>query len=353
MVDRGHDVFAAVRPASPLIAELKQLPSENITQLAIRNALDAKSARELFRLVRERDIQIVHAHMARDYPLGAYATRKNPQSRLIVTRHVLFALNPLHRFTLGRAARLIAVSQAVANELSTGKIAPAEKITVVHNGIDSSRFATAKAKFDRSGFLVDWGFAPDSLLVGTVGELSPLKGHAEFLKAAAQVAQRIPNAQFILAGTDNSQDQSNSAAIDELIGRLKLTSKVKRVAWLEDIAQLYCALDVFVSASHTESFGLAIAEAMACGTPVVSTTTGGALEIIQPGKTGFLVPVGDVESLAEAILDLLGRKSKRMAIGSAAQQAIARQFDISRMVDETERIYREELGANDPPKDTN
>lgn len=345
MVHRGHEVFVAVRHSAPVIEELNAVPKGNIVQLAIRNALDAKSARELSKLVHQNRIQVVHAHMARDYPLAAYASRKNPGSVLVVTRHVLFALNPLHRFTLGRAARVIAVSQAVATELSSARIAPAEKITVVHNGIDSARFAKARELFDRRKFLEECGLPANCLLVGIVGELSPLKGQGEFLKAAAEVSQHHPNVYFFVAGADHSADQSNGAALDDLIARLKLTDKVKRVAWMEDIAQLYCALDVFVSASHTESFGLATAEAMACGTAVVSTNTGGALEIIQPGKTGFLVPVGDIENIAEGVMDLLRNRSKRVAMGQAAQKAVASQFDVSRMLEETEKIYRDELEA--------
>jgi glycosyltransferase involved in cell wall biosynthesis len=343
MADRGHEIYAALRPASPLIAELKKLPAKNIFTLSLRNALDAASARNLSRLVNANGIQIVHAHMARDYPLAAYAIRKNPNSRLIVTRHVLFALNPLHRITLGRASRVIAVSEAVASELNNNRVAAREKITVVHNGIDTSRFAAARDAFKRNEFLSTWNLPSDSLLIGTVGELTPLKGQAEFLNAAVQVTQQYHNAYFIVAGTDTSDQQTNAAALEELISRLRLSEKVRLVPWLDDIAQLYCALDVFVSASHTESFGLAIAEAMACSTPVVATATGGAREIVQPGRTGVLVPVGNIEELAEAILYLLGDKGKRMALAQSAQQAMVAEFDLSRMIDKTERIYIEEL----------
>ena len=343
MAQRGHEVFVALRPASPLIDELKDLRKENLTTLPLRNALDAKSARDLAKLVTGKGIQIVHAHMARDYPLAAYATRKNPHARLIVTRHVLFSLNPLHRITLGRAARVIAVSQAVASQLSSSNVVAAKRITVVHNGVDTARFALARDTFDRKQFLRNWQLPEDSLLVGTVGELTPLKGQAEFLKAAAQVAQRYPNVYFIIAGTDNSPDRTNGAALEDLILRLNLKDRVRSVPWLEDIAQLYCGLDVFVSASHTESFGLAIAEAMACSTAVVATATGGVTELVQPGETGLMVPVRDVGDLADAMLELLSDQEKRVRLGKAAQQAIASKFSIKRMLDNTERIYKEEL----------
>jgi glycosyltransferase involved in cell wall biosynthesis len=340
---RGHNVYAALRPNSPLIAELKNLPNQNLIQLSLRNSLDAKSARDLAKFVRKNQIQIIHAHMARDYPLAAYAARRNPDSRLIITRHVLFQLNRLHRVTLSRAARIIGVSQAVAAQLRTDAVAPAERISVVLNGIDASRFAIASERFDRRQFLREWGFAEDSLLVGTVGELTPLKGQSEFLKAVPEIVKEFPNAHFIIAGKDNSSANTNGAVLQELIIRLNLTQRVKIVDWLEDIAQLYCALDVFVSASHTESFGLAIAEAMAAGTAVVATETGGVREIVQPGETGLLVRVADVEGLVEAVLELLRDRNKRVRMGEAAKRLVKKEFGVERMIDETERIYSEEL----------
>lgn len=344
LATRGHNLYAALRPGSPLIAELRNLPEQNLIQLPLRNSLDAKSARDLAKFVRKNQIQIVHAHMARDYPLASYAARRNPDSKLIITRHVLFRLNQMHRVTLSRAARIIGVSQAVAAQLRADGVAPAERISVVLNGIDASRFAIAGKRFDRRQFLHEWGFPEDSLLVGTVGELTPLKGQAEFLKAVAQIVKEFPNAYFIVAGKDNSAQATNGAALEELIIRLHLTERVKIVDWLQDVSQLYCALDVFVSASHTESFGLAIAEAMAAGTAVVATETGGAREIVQPGETGLLVRVGDVDELVEAVLEMLRDQNKRVRMGEAAKRLVANKFGVERMIDETEMIYSEELG---------
>lgn len=338
---RGHEVFVALRPNTPLIAELESVPRERIVTLALRNSLDATSARELSRLVRKNQIEIVHAHMARDYPLAAFAVRKN-SARLVVTRHVLFPLNPLHRVTLSKAGRIIAVSEAVASQLVDSRVAPSEKISVVLNGIDTDRFVKACAEFDRAAFLNSWNLPNDALLVGTVGELTPLKGQEDFLLAAAQLLKQLPKLQFIIAGIDHSKSAENRARLERLIEELGLRENVRLVGWLEDLAQLYCALDVFVSASHTESFGLVLAEAMASRAAVVATETGGAREVIQP-ETGLLVPISDAEKLAEAILMLLNDPQKRDRMGRTGQQSAIDRFGVARMVDETERIYREEI----------
>jgi glycosyltransferase involved in cell wall biosynthesis len=351
LAGRGHEVYLAVRPNSPIVAELKNVGKECVTTLTLRNSLDAKSARELSKLVRKNQIQLVHAHMARDYPLAAYAVRQNREARLIVTRHVLFPLSRLHRITLSGGARMIAVSQAVASQLRSDRVVTPERISVVLNGIDTTRFEEASLTFDRDQFLQDWRLPSDSLLVGTVGELTPLKGQADFLHAASQVITQYPNVYFFIAGIDHSPENKNLKALEHLIEELNLTDHVRLVGWLEDLVNLYCALDVFVSASHTESFGLAIAEAMASSAAVVATETEGAREIIQPEETGILVPIGNVDRLGKAILELLNDRDKRLRFGQAAQQTVAAKFGIERMIDETESIYRKELEsipANEP-----
>jgi glycosyltransferase involved in cell wall biosynthesis len=344
LADRGHEVHVAVRPNSELIGELNGVPRENIMTLPLRNSLDARSARSLAKLVKANRIGIVHAHMARDYPLAAYAARANPSARLIVTRHVLFPLTRLHRITLAKAARIIAVSAAVGAQLRADAIAPNEKISVVLNGIDTGKFSSAAAKFNRSRFLAGWKLPDESLLVGMVGELTPLKGQEEFLAAAARILQKFPTAQFIIAGIDHSRGNKYRERLEQLVSDLELTERLRLVGWLDDLAQLYCGLDVFVSASHTESFGLAIAEAMASGVAIVTTETEGAVELIQPGETGLLVPIADVGKIAAAIEELLNDEEARVRLGQAAQQAATRRFSVERMVAETEEIYQFEIG---------
>jgi nucleoside-diphosphate-sugar epimerase len=96
---RGHEVYAALRPNSPVATALS-LPPHQIKTFPLRNALDAPSAQALNSLVKQKQIDVVHAHMARDYSLAAYAAQRNPSTRFFVTRHVLFRLNRFHRRTL-------------------------------------------------------------------------------------------------------------------------------------------------------------------------------------------------------------------------------------------------------------
>ena len=339
---RGHDLYAAVRPGSPLIAHLG-IPSDNIQTLPLRNALDVQSAYGLARFVKKHQIEVVHAHMARDYSLAAYAAARSPLARFIVTRHVLFPLNRLHRRTLLNAARIIAVSAAVANQLRSQRLVSNERIALIPNGVDVLRFASAREIFDRVRFMRGKDLPPECLLVGSLGELRTLKRHHDFIRAAAIVAQEVPEAHFVIAGVDTSASGETLMQLRDLVAELRLGDRFSFLGWLEDAEDLLCALDVFVSASQTESFGLAIAEAMATATAVVATETDGAREVIENQRTGLLVPIGHVESLAESIVMLLKDEDKRNQLGGQAREAINERFSLRRMVDEIERIYVEPM----------
>lgn len=337
---RGHELYAVVRPKSPLIDYL-DLPSTNIKTLALRNALDAPSARSLARIVRDNKIDVVHAHMARDYSLAAYAVRGNSATKLFVTRHVLFPLGRLHSRTLTKAHKIIAVSRAVAQQLCNQRIVPDEKIVVIPNGIEVDRFASSCMDFDRTAFLQRKNLPRDCLLVSSIGELRELKRHDDLIKAAAIVVREIENAHFVIAGIDTSPGELNRKSLLDLAKQLKLEGHIHFPGWLDDAEQLLCATDVFVSASETESFGLSIAEAMAAGTAVVATRTEGAQEIIEDQATGLLVDIGDVTAIAESIIALLKDGDHRKQMGIRAARVAEMRFSLKRMVDQIEKLYLE------------
>ena len=332
LVARGHDVYVAVRPGSPLPRHL-QLSAEKILILPLRNALDVQSARELEKFVRRKEIDVVHAHMARDYSLASYAARRRG-TKFIVTRHVLFKLNRLHRRTLSRAACVIAVSQAVARELRTSQVVKNDRIAVIHNGIDVERIQRTCSALHVQLFLRSIGMPAGTPLVGSIGELRTLKRHDDFIRAAALVLKEFPETQFVLAGVGEAREQ-----LEKLVTELGLADCFHLLGWLDDADKLLCAMDVFVSASETESFGLAIVEAMAAETAVVATATEGAKEVIEDQKTGVLVPIGDVQRIAESVINLLRDPEKRSAIATRSAQSAAKKFSLTRMVDEIEKIY--------------
>jgi glycosyltransferase involved in cell wall biosynthesis len=335
---RGHEVFVALAPGSPLRARLDFLPARNVFTLPLRNALDVGGALKLARLARERRVDILHAHVARDYTLAAFAARRARTPRLVITRHVLFPLSRAHRLALSNVSRVIAVSGAVARALRGQKIFDADKIRVVTNGVDLARFDRARAASAKEEG------AP--LRVGIVGELSEVKGQADFLRAAALVAGRLGDGvEFVIVGEDASGGGEHRALLTRLVGELGLGARVRLLGLLgeEELARLLASLDLLVSASRSEAFGLAMVEALACGVPVVATATEGAREVVEDGADGLLVPVGDVNAMAAAVLSLLEDEERRGAFGERALAAARERFDLARMVEATGRVYAEAL----------
>ena len=336
---RGHDVYAALVPASPLQSELSGLPAENIIELPLRNSLDVASALKLGQFVRQNQIEIIHAHLARDYPLAVFGARRADGARVVLTRHVLFPLSRIHRVLLRRVERVIAVSQAVADGLIAQDIFDGGKVVLIHNGVDLDRFAKKK-----EGDSVERQELGARLCVGMIGELAPIKGQENFLRAAAIISSRRDDVDFVVAGEDKSRTGENRRLLERMVVELELSERVRIDGWADDVAELLRTFDVFVSASRSESFGIAIVEAMASRVPVVATMTAGAGEIIDDDSTGMLVPIGDAEALAEAIDELLDDPTKRERLASNAQRKASEEFSLDRMVARTEEVYHEVLG---------
>ena len=334
LADLGHEVYAASVPGSPLWAELSFLSKDRALALSRRNYV--KNALRLARFVRDHDIEIVHAHAARDYHLAALAVRMASRGRLVLTRHALFPLRRINRYVLSGTSRVIAVSRAVAESMRRSGVIEKAKITVVHNGIDTDRFARSFAR----------GGEDAPVVVGTVGHLAPIKGHDIFLRAAALISARRRDVRFVVIGEDKSPHMSYREFLEKLVAELGLNGSVTMSGWRDDIPKALSSLTLFVSAARSEPFGLSIVEAMATGLPVVAAASEGALEIIEDGITGKLVPSDDTESLAAAINDLLDDPAERSRLGHNAQLAAREHYSLARMASDTEQVYREVLESN-------
>ncbi len=125
------------------------------------------------------------------------------------------------------------------------------------------------------------------------------------MRAAALISARHPRVHFVVVGEDKSPQMVHRRSLENLVAELRLNGIVSMPGWSDDMPKVLSSLTLFVSAARSEPFGLAIVEAMAAGLPIVATASEGAVEIIEDGLTGKLVPAGDTEALAEAIYNLL------------------------------------------------
>ncbi len=335
MSRRGHEVFVALRPTNEWQDRLSFVPSERILHVSIRNSFGMFSARRIANFAEKNGIDIIHAHVARDYIAASVAAR-SADARLVLTRHVLFPMKSFHRFALRNVDAAIAVSSAVRDHLE--RVFPPAKVHVISNGIDLASTSDEERRTWGREFRAFHSIPPDCPVISTVGELKVLKGQRDFVLAANEVVKRQSDCRFVVAGVDNTIDKSFRRELKRLVRVLGMEENFIWLDWLEDTRPLLAASDIFVSPSHSESFGLAILDAMIAGCPVVAAMTGGAIELIPDAKA--LVPVKDPLSLADTILWYLEHKADRDELASGLRSTAAERFSLSRMVDATEHVYR-------------
>lgn len=331
--ERGHDVFVALRPTNEWEARLDFVAPDNFLHTSIRNSFGMFSAKRIGRFLIDSKIDVIHAHLARDYIAAAIASRISGSTRFVLTRHMMGPMKPFHKLALRNVDAAIAVSAAVGRQLY-GTFPP-EKIHVILNGLRVD--PTEDERSLREEFRHFHSIPLVAPVVGTMGELKPTKGQREFVLAANEIAKTRPDCRFIIAGKDNSVDQRHRRELRRMVKVFGLDDKFTWLDWLDDTAPFFAALDVFVSPSHTESFGLAILEAMVRGKAIVATETDGAKELIH--DLGHLVPINAPVDLAKSIDTFLSDAESRVAVGQALKTSALERFSLEKMTDETETLY--------------
>ena len=343
MKERGHEVFFALRPTNQWQDRLDFLPRANFLHVSIRNSFGMFSANRIGRFMETQKIDILHAHVARDYLAASIACRISANTKLILTRHVVFPLKPFHKFALRNVDSAIAVSTGVKVQLE--RIFPPEKVMLIPNGIDAGTQSGAEKQIQAGEFRELHSIPAGAPLVVTVGELVVLKGQRDFILAANEIVKRHPECRFVVAGKDNSIDQKFRRELKRLVKVLGHEKSFVWLDWLDDISPLLCAADIFVSPSHSESFGLAILDAMAAGTPVVATATDGAKELLK--GTNALAPIKDPLALADKVCEFLDDVGRRRFLGEQLQVVAVENYGLTAMVDATEAVYRKSCPAAD------
>jgi len=233
-----------------------------------------------------------------------------------------------------RIPDLIISNSYAGKEYSIQSGFPSENITVINNGIDINKYHPNRMVGNklRESCRID----DNQLFVGMVGRLDPIKDHATFIKAAVLIVEQNPSVRFVLIG---SGDAEYKKGIERMINENKLSKKVCLIEHLDDMVAAYNSLDISCLSSYGEGFPNTLAEAMACGIPVVTTDVGDAKHII--GDAGIVVPVGDHNGLAAGILKIAAMtQSERHELGARGRARIVKNFSLELMVSHTENVIR-------------
>jgi len=281
--------------------------------------------------LRSRGYDVVHTHDAAALT-AIWLAGLHTKSRLVAARRLA---HPLSKFPWAmarfRAAhRVIAISEFVRQSVLASGVAPAQ-VEVVYDGVPAEAPAGSGEKRVLKRL---WGCSGTTALIGCVGYLLPEKGQEILVRAMPQILQKAPEVRLVLAGDGPCRKQLVRLAED-----LGISTAVVFAGHVDDVSQVYRALDVFVFPSLAEPLGSSLLAAMAYGLPVVAASGGAVPEVISSGQNGLLVEAGNAGALAEAVVRLLVDSELAARLASAARATIENRFTADRMVEETLRIY--------------
>jgi len=325
---RGHRSIVAARPGEPLARRAAEAGLDVVSCNPF-GELDPRAALQLRAAIRRERVDVVHAHTSHAVAAGALATI-GTRIPMVVSRRVDFPLraNAGTRWKYGRAAAIIAVSEAVQRVLVASGINPS-LITVVPDGVDVHR-AAAPASTET---LTNLGVQPGAPLVVQVAQLVGHKDPINFVRSVAHARRIVPNLQALLVG-----DGPLRGDAEREVHTLMLDGVIHLAGYRMDADALLAAADVAVLSSREEGMGSVLLDALAFGRPVAATRAGGIPEVIVDGDSGLLAEVRDPEDLGAAIARLVTDRELAARVSSRAQ-ARAAEFSVERMTDRTIEVY--------------
>ncbi len=331
LVSRGHKVIV-VSNGGELVKDLEKINVVHYKLPVNKKSLFSviKMIKALSRIIKKEGIQIVHARSRVPAWISFFACRKTGAA-FITTCHGHYSKHFLSR-VMGWPKLVICPSQVIARHMIESFSVPHERIKVIARSVDLERF-------------VFKGYAEkqkNEFIVGIVARITPLKGHAYFLKAMAKVVRSLPFMKIWIIGSAPESKQSYKEELEVLVKRLGLSNYVQFLGSRKDVPDLVAKMHVLVLSTVTEeAFGRVILEAQAVGTPVVATRVGGVIDIIEDRFNGILVPAKDSEAMAEAIIEVLKDAGLTEKLIENGRRRVEERFTLELMSEKTLKVYEE------------
>jgi len=337
--------LACLQNRGSLRVDADQLGLGDIHEYALTSFYDlnfARQIRRVVRFIREGKIDVVHTHCFYTNIFGmtgAFLARV--PARVTSKGETDGFRTPMQkraeRVAFRLAHRVIANCHVVENQLIREGVRPA-KIVQHYNGLDMERLKVQPG-LQREEALAAFGLPADRRYVSIVANLhNPVKDHPTFLRAAARVRAKVPDAAFAIAGEGDLMESHRA-----LVRQLGIEKDVFFLGRCDNVANLLFSSAVGVLSSKAEGFANAILEYMAAGLPVVATDVGGVREAIAEDETGHVVLSGDIEKMAGRIVDLLNSPARARAMGERGRLVVAEKFSCDRHLQNTLELYDELL----------
>lgn len=306
---------------------------------ACEGQLDPKLIFRIRKYASENQINLMHCHGYKSNFYGLLASKKGIP--IVTTNHNWLTshwrLRAYRRFDsllIRYFTRIIAVSEGVRKEMLRYGV-PKEKIKVIDNGIDLTRFGDT---ISPAAIREEFGIKKGVTVIGTVGNLGAEKGHVYLLQAAKGIVNNVESVKFIFVG-----DGPLRAYLENEASELGIGNNVIFTGFRTDIPNLLSTMDIFVLPSVIEGLPIVLLEAMAAKKAVVATNVGAISKVVND-RNGILVEPRDVAGLQNAILSLLTSEEKRQKYASAGHDTVRTHFSSERMSSEYIDLYNELLG---------
>jgi L-malate glycosyltransferase len=355
---RSFDVsFACMSRWGELIQEIEDRQGIEVSEYPLESFYDLNAFRQQWRFskaLRRDRTQILHSYnfYANIFSLPAAKLAGVP-CIVASIRDMGIYLSPMKlraQKLVCRLADRIVVNAGAIRDWLVEQGYPADKIVVIRNGVDTSRFG---GHSDGTALRHEFDIPLHVPLVVMLARLNPTKGIDCFFEAAAKIRERHPDAHFLVVGECYTRNAEGKIVVDDAY-RLELRNRVMSLGLADrvhftglrkDVPQVLAAASVSVLPSISEGISNTLLESMAAGVPVVATRVGGTPEVIRDGEHGLLTPPGDPQAIADAILTILGDPALAARLGANGRQRMVQEFSFEAVVRCTEELYRELLAS--------
>ncbi len=334
--ERGHEQLI-VCPEGSLLETRARREGFSVFALPAHDPMHAHGVLALRQELTANPVEILHAHDGRGQTLAWLASLAIPVRR-VASRRVSFLPKGTwnYRLQYGRGSDAIIAVSGFVRKLLVDSGLPESKVEVIPDGVELPPELPGAEL--RSRVRAQWRFGEQEFLVGHVGAFTAEKGQDIAIEGTLALAERLPQLRLLLAGEGPLR---SSPAIT---GKLQAAQgRVRLVGTVENLAEFFAGLDLFVMPSRAEGLGSSALIAMAHSLAVVASRVGGLAEIVEEGKTGWLVAPESPSALAEALLAAASDRARLRQFGSMGRER-ARQFSSDIMIERTEGLYRRLLG---------
>ncbi|HOE63541.1 MAG TPA: glycosyltransferase family 4 protein [Candidatus Sumerlaeota bacterium] len=291
----------------------------------------------LRKLIQREKIDLIHCN---EFWTAPYAYWASWGMNIPLISHVRLNMTQkkIRDYYLGKMSRIICVCKDLVEKFSAWQDYKS-RVKPIYNGVDLDEYNPEKIPDEI--IRAQFNIPSDALVIGLVGQISERKGQDRLIRIAPHIIEKFPHVKFMLVGSSREHDYENK--IHSMIDELNLRNYFILTGDMTDMPHVYKALDILVLPSMMEGFGRVVVEAEAMQIPVVVSAAGGLVEVVDPGKTGYIFSLDNDQEMIDCLLQLCANPSIRQQMGRAGREFVTDMFSKESMVKKTTALYMEVL----------